>query len=317
MLKRNGFGKRTRRIRKPDIAVLALASLTVILLLAWGGLYWQERSADAAAAQDNDDIELPVIMLDLDATKEPQSQESDPGKGNGTAAEMEGGSGGQEPGKLLEELAQSPGGLLGMEEGWPNLTKPSHGSESAGEGASAPAPGKGTTAGGKGGDTAQSHGDPSPKPTQGTGPGPVVTSKPSPTPTTSVKPSAKPSPSPSPTPTPEGSGNELVQQYELELLSLQAGCIMDVKSVLKEAETQAGKADLSDIEALQRIGAGAAVSLETAGAACEAKFNEVETRASQDGVSAEQIAEWRQTYNEVMEQLRAEAELKLQQLLGI
>jgi|GEM_PF-4727998 len=325
MLKKNGFGKRMRQIRKPDIAVLSLASLTVILLFAWGGLYWQERSADAAAAQGNDDIELPVIMLDLDAIKEPQPQGSDPDKGNEPAAGLETGSGGQEPGKLLEDLAQSPGGLLGIEDGWPNLTNPSQGTDSNGQGASVAAPGKGTTGGGKDGDAAQIHDDPSPKPTQEIGPGAVVTSKPSPTPTPATSnqpsvtpsPSSAPSPSPSATPIPDGSGNDLVQQYELELLTLQAGCIMEVKSVLKEAETQAGKADSSDIEALQRIGAEAAISLEAAGAACETKFNKAAAKAGQDGVSAEQIAEWRQTYNEVMEQLRAEAELKLQQLLRI
>ena len=80
MLKKNSFSKRTKSIRKPDIAVLVLASLTALLLIAWGGLYWQDRSSEAAAAQGNDGIELPVIMLNLDAKEpEPEPQpESEP-----------------------------------------------------------------------------------------------------------------------------------------------------------------------------------------------------------------------------------------------
>lgn len=329
MLKKNNFRKRSRRMRKPDFAVLALGSLTVILLLAWGGLYWQDRSVGAASAQNNDDVELPVIMLDLDATKAPQPQDGEAGQGNGPAVDPAGGTQGQDPGNMLEDLAESPGGLLGMEEGWPNLPNKPAGNAGAGQDGTVPTPGTEPTGKGNDDEAAQASeaptakptplptAAPTPKPTKTPGPGPVETSKPSATPATPEKPSATSTPSPTPvvTPSPDGSAGDPVQEYELELLGLQAGCIMDVKSVLQEVEAQMGKTDPSDIEAIQRIGAEAAASLEAAGAACEIEFNEVAARAGQDGVSAGQIEEWRQTYDEVMGQLRAEAELKLQELM--
>jgi septal ring-binding cell division protein DamX len=329
MLKKNSFRKRSRRIRKPDFAALALGSLTVLLLLAWGGLYWQDRSAGATAAQDNDEAELPVIMLDLDAAQAPQPQEGEASQGNGSAVDPAGGPESQTPGQMLEDLAQSPGGLLGMEDDWPNLANPPKGTNGGEQGAAVPTQGTQPTESGSDEGAAQVPvpgapttkptpslaPEPTPKPTKAPGPGPIETSKPSASPAATEKPSASPSPSPAVTPPPDGSGADPVQEYELELLGLQAGCIMDVKAVLQEVEAEMGKTDPSDIEAIQRIGAEAAASLEAAGAACEIEFNEVAARAAQDGVSADQIGEWRQTYNEVMDQLRAEAELKLQQLL--
>jgi hypothetical protein len=325
MLKRNRFGKRIRRIRKPNIAVMALATLTVILLLAWGALYWQDQSGGTAVAQGNNENDLPVIMLDLDAGQEqPQG-----GEQGAVPEDQEGKGGGGEAGGLLEELKNSPGGLLGLEEGWPNHPSSEQEAEGNDDDVALPTTGPEPTANGSddaaeqhsGGTTAKPTVTPIPapptKPTQKPGLGPIVTDKPSSTPASTEKPAASPVPSPTTAPTPEESDNGLEHQYELELLGLQAGCIMDVKSVLKETETQVGNVEATDLVALQRIGAEAAASLEAASVVCETQFNEVAARAGQDGVSAEKIGEWGKTYNEVMEQLRAEAELKLQQMLGM
>lgn len=333
MLKRNKFGKKIRRFRKPNIAVLSLATLTVLLLLAWGGLYWQERSLGTADAKGNDGADLPVIMLDLDAPSDqpPVDQAADEGNKPG------GEEGGDGEGSLLDDLKNSPGGLLGLEDGWPNLPDSPRGGEDGDKSENEPPTGEKPADSDDDEDAGQViGGDPTEKPTKSpvptptpkptvnptptSGLDPVVTDKPVKTPTPTDKPTESPTQNPTEpveTQAPDDPNAELEQQYELELVSLQASCIMDVKAVLKEAERKVGETEPSDMGALQRIGAEADASLEAAGAVCEGQFNEVAGRAAKDGVEAGKITEWRRTYDDVMEQLRAEAELKLQQLLGM
>jgi hypothetical protein len=49
--------KKRRGFRKPDAVIVTLTSLTIILLLVWGGLYWKESSERALIAQTNGKVD--------------------------------------------------------------------------------------------------------------------------------------------------------------------------------------------------------------------------------------------------------------------
>jgi hypothetical protein len=50
--------KRRRRLQKPDTVIVVLASLAVLLLFVWSGLYWKESSERTVAATLNEGISL-------------------------------------------------------------------------------------------------------------------------------------------------------------------------------------------------------------------------------------------------------------------
>jgi hypothetical protein len=91
---------RHRGFRKPDTAIVALASLVIVLLLVWGGLYWEESSDRAlivhAGGEDQVDQALgeeqPSSAAGTDAPVEQSDHTpvTDPEKESDTKTESQG-----------------------------------------------------------------------------------------------------------------------------------------------------------------------------------------------------------------------------------
>ncbi|NIK79528.1 hypothetical protein FHS15_004689 [Paenibacillus castaneae] len=270
--------KRRRRLQKPDAINVILASITLVLLLTWGGLHWKESSEQKLLVHADGGEQ---VLVSEEGVGSADSEEK------GLAPEGE-----AEP-SATDEIAATPEtqAEAGTEtpvideekSNLPTNTKPA-------------APDKNNNNG-----NAQAT-----KPTSTVKPNTKPGSKPeAELPSTTEKPGTAVTPPP------------VVQtgQYEQEIIELQASCTQDMNEVLVNAEESMAQLDKTDPYALLAFNDKVAKQLADVGSACDNKFQEITVRADKASVSPEVIKEWQQAYGALMEKLKGEFEAKLMKLL--
>ncbi|WP_138754116.1 hypothetical protein [Paenibacillus sinopodophylli] len=274
--------KRRPRFQKPDTINIILGSLAVILILAWGGLYW-DKSTDQSFVV-NAKGAPPVIIAALDGTVIPTEvtqvvTPSSEVKTVETAPTV----------KPSEQAATNP------DRNEEVIETP----EAASEQAVAVKPAVKPAA--------------TPRPVQTTKP--VTTSKPNKG--TDAKPNTGVSPKPD-----EETAIETeppvnaVEKYEEQMRQLQAKCTQDMNAVLAGAEASVAQLDLSDPYAFQELNQKWMDGLSNTEAACNAKLQTLIADAEGDKVEQSVTEEWEQTYSSLMLQLQGDFEAKLLQLMG-
>jgi hypothetical protein len=80
--------KRRRGFRKPDAVIVTLTSLTIILLLVWGGLHWKESSEPALIAHSNGEVDEQPSATSETVTTVEQSSDTQGITGDGKVPQL-------------------------------------------------------------------------------------------------------------------------------------------------------------------------------------------------------------------------------------
>ncbi|CAM4495296.1 outer membrane biosynthesis protein TonB [Paenibacillus endophyticus] len=275
----NSRKKRRPRFSKPDTVNVILGSLAVILVLAWGGLYW-DKTTDRSFVV-NAKGAPPVIIAELDGTIIPS--EAPPTKK--PAAVVKPGKT-EQAGKPNEPVAELPDSSEAPEETPVTESVDTEKPVATPRPVKTPKPAKPTS---------------TEKPDKGTvtKPGTVSTPKPEEEPAVVTEPPVNP-----------------VVKYEQQLAQLQAKCTQDMGGILAGAEESVAQLDMSDPYAFQELNQKWMDGLSNAEADCNAKFQGMIASAEKDGVEQGDIEEWEQAYSSLMLQLQSEFEAKLLLLMG-
>ncbi|WP_168121080.1 hypothetical protein [Paenibacillus sp. HB172176] len=303
--RKQSFSRQKKPGNRFNGVYLSLTAVLVLLIAAWVALDWQDGRGDGSVyASDKEDE--PVIMLDLDANQSNPGavntgssgfdnlggfQLSPPSQDAGDKQEAGAGTGDETDREDLPELPQLP------------TFAPSQKPDTPDDEASPPQETAGPTK------TPQhtSAPDPSREPEQ--------TPAPTKTPTETEAPSESDAPE---APAESANGNEsvdIVAKYEQQLVEAQAGCVQDMKQLLQKADTSFKGVDRTDTEKMSAIAGQLEIEFRSAETACENTFNSIIANAKKEGVPDEQIEEWQQTFKEMREKLREEAELRVQQII--
>ncbi|MFD0958223.1 hypothetical protein [Paenibacillus chungangensis] len=295
MGKRGSHTNRRSQAGNASPIIIVLSTMTVTLLLVWGGLYWQEQSEDKSTLYASEADNEPIVMVDLDKLQQVNAEAENPGLSNSGDSEAESSEG---EGLKEEVVPVADDEKAAAEDSTAGTVKKPTSPEVSGQ------PGS------------EQDDKPATKPTpQSSSP----TEKPIPKPT--EKPTPEPSPDETggtdetpiePTPTPV----DKAALYEAELIAVQAVCVEELKQVLQEAEVSIGEVDKRDPVAVQALIVELTNKLQSAQDGCEAQFNEVIDQAEKDGVSQDTIKEWESTFDEILEQIHIETELKLQAMMN-
>lgn len=306
--------KRRRRFRKPNPLIVILASITIILLFVWGGLYWKESSEEALIVPTN-------------------------GKEQNQKAEIEG-----EKGSINANNEESSGmnSTLKEEPLIDEMGEPTVASEDTIEGGGISPTTKESE---KNEDTfAKLDGKPDVKlevqtpterdtslPTQPrtnsqlpTHPNTSTTTN-SDSSTTTKMDSSTTVDVDSPRTTDEtdsSSGKQVdvmvtpTEKYEQKMIQIEENCRKDMKVVLNSAEASIQKVNTRSIVAVQTWKENTTLEITTAESKCEVTYQELIRTAEKDVVSATVIEKWKQTYNTLKAGLQDESRAKMQRLMG-
>jgi hypothetical protein len=279
--------KRRPRFQKPDTINIILGSLAVILVFAWGGLYWKESSnqslvvsADGAALNQYAELQADGVETNIpestspagavkpaatDQAAKPAEQATEPPAEEGKGA-------------TIPEAATTDKPAATDNESNPVQTsKPT----------TPVKPGQGTGT----------------KPGKGTDAGAGAVAKPTPTPEV---------PEVTVTPPPV----EASAKYEQEIIQVQAKCTQDMNEVLAGADTSIKELDMTDPYAFQELNQKWIDGLTNAENACTAKFEGIIERAEKDEVDSDITEGWEQKFSALMLQLQGDFEAKLLTLMG-
>ncbi|MCU6707978.1 hypothetical protein M6D81_04560 [Paenibacillus sp. J5C_2022] len=288
MGKKSSHTKRRSQAGNASPIIIVLSTMTVTLLIVWGGLYWQEKSEDKPTIYASEADNEPVVMVDLDKLQQVNAESANTGSGNESIS-SEGEGSGEETAPVADDEKTAAGDSLAG-----TVQKPT----------TPEVPVK---------PDSKQENKPVTKPIPGS---------PSPTPMPTPRPTPEPTPDPTPEesegtlePSPEPTPADAAALYEAELIAVQAVCVEDLKQVLQKAEVSIGEVDKTDPIAVQALIVELTNKLQTAQDGCEAQFNEVIDRAEKDGVSQDTIKEWKSTFNEILKQIHSETELKLQAMM--
>lgn len=274
--------KRRHRLQKPDAVNIILASLAVVLVAAWGGLHWKDSSKSETVHASSGEI----VYLDLDAPKP-----ADPGEKDGAAG--------------TDKLPPKGDGAAAPD---PNASQTNEEPTVSGDGDSD------TTAQPKPAQTADGATDKDKNTSNTGGSKPTSPAKPDPAPSKKPDveaPSEGQGPSTPVTPPPMSE----TQQYEQEIIGIQAACTQEMNEVLVSAQDSMKELDANDPYAILAWHDQWAKALGDSGASCDVKFQGVVQNAEKAFVSTKVIEGWKQSYNTLMNELKSEFEAKLNQYL--
>ncbi|MEC0090673.1 hypothetical protein [Paenibacillus macquariensis] len=319
--------KRRRRIRKQNPLIVILASITIILLFVWGGLYWKESSEKAQSDdQTNGKERSQTSKLEADkrSTNEPL----------GMNLGME-----EEPlmiGEMGDSIGISDDRISDdhTEVGGESISQSSNEAEKNEEiGAqsnsqppvtsgtsvlSQPKPQSGTQATVQA--PIQSEAQPQQQSNaQSNSQTNVYTSPPTTKPDSS---STVELDSPSTGEKDLASSKQTdavvtpLQKYEQEMIKIEANCRKDMNMVLNGAENSIQKLDVRNFDSVQSWKENTTKEITTAESTCEVTYQDLIRNAEKDAVSTSVINEWKQTYNTLKVGLQDESRAKMQRLMG-
>ncbi|OBZ13613.1 hypothetical protein [Bacillus sp. FJAT-26390] len=284
MSQRHARRKRRPRFQKPDTINIILGSLTIILIVAWGGLYWKDSSqqalivsADGAAQNEQAElIDLDEVVTDPKST--PPADEAKPAVTDkaGQATDKPA-VGGEEAAPPEKETTEPDKGSEPVQ-----TTKPVH--------------------------TAKPN---QVKPGAGGGAKPGTTKPGTTKPGTSTPGTTNPE-----TPAVTEPPVNMSEKYEQEIIQLQAKCTQDMNEVLVGAEASIEQLDMSDPYAFQQLNQKWMDGLANVENTCNTKFQEKIDNAEKADVDSAITEEWQQKFSALMLQLQGEFEAKLLQLMG-
>ncbi|WP_438349501.1 hypothetical protein ACP8HI_02105 [Paenibacillus sp. FA6] len=300
--------KRRRRIYKKDAPVVILASLTLILLCVWGGLYWSETSEKAIIADANVKEQSQQILqneealfiadseglIDIQANEQPSAiDEIKPMDSTVTANDE------REKNTELSPFTDvpNPPDQTVTKSDKQTLTKP---------------------------DTSSPMRSNTQSPTKLEEQSPTKPDEQSPTKLDEQSPtkSDEQSPTNSNAQTPMTSMKQVepavnqAQKYEQEIIKIHAKCTKDMNVVLSGAEMSSQQLDMRNPVNIQEWREKLTKEIATAESKCGDSFQEQMNNANDDSVSEKVIEEWRNSYNALKANLKKESEAKLQQLMG-
>ncbi|WP_424767433.1 hypothetical protein [Paenibacillus sp. sgz302251] len=278
------FGKRRRQSRKPNTAIMILASITIILLFVWGGLYWKGKSEQALLTQADEETESWIVLQDLDEiqTSEDKKTKIAVDEQTGRAAGETAAPVGHNDSKLSKD-----GGLTQVIQAEVTDIKSVNKPETQKPDKSVP---QKTTK-----PATQSEAKPDTKSNGKTIPG-------------ETRPESTDNPIQDPTMT-------AAQLHEEQFILVQAKCAQDMKDVLIGAEASIAALDKTNLAAIQELNTKLANGVGEVASACDIQFKQLAQNAKQDDVSPDMITEWEQTFNNMLTELQNETEMRLQQLM--
>ncbi|TFE28168.1 hypothetical protein [Cohnella luojiensis] len=271
---------RHRGFRKPDTAIVALASLVVVLLLVWGGLYWEESSERALIVHAGGEDQVDRTLREEGGLQTTDSEDLSSG---------------------VEEQPSSAVGTDAPVEQSDNKPVTEPGKEND------------TKTGSQG--TAEPQGTPEPESEGNAGHESPNDSVPE-SPTLSKPDSPSPSESESPSATPTDPPISKTQKYEQEITQVQAMCTKDMNEALSGAESGIRQLDRSDPYAVKEWNDKWTKEMEAAESKCDGDFQAVTNKADNDSVSPNVIEGWKETFSAMKVKLQGESKAKLQQLMG-
>lgn len=281
--------KRQRALRKPDAVIISLTSLTIILLLVWGGLYWKESSGRALIVQANEEYQVDQSLQEDDGLQTPDSALN---SGMNEQSSVTGET--VVPVEQSDDKASVDGEVPQLQE----LPKPTQETVAKPETQS---PAKLET---------QSPATATQNPAKPETQSPAEPETQSTAKTDSPSKAETDSPGTNPSDPPISQA----QQYEEEIIQVQAMCRKDMKEILSGAESSIQQAK-TDPYAFQAWEEKWTKEIATAETKCDDKFQEVSQNAENDSVSLEVIAEWQQTFSALKVKLQEESQAKLQLLM--
>ena len=108
----------------------------------------------------------------------------------------------------------------------------------------------------------------------------------------------------------------LAQKYEQEIITIHAKCTKDMNVVLSGADMSFRQLDMGNPFNVQEWREKLTKEIATAESNCGDAFQEQMNNANDDSVSEKVIEEWRNSYNSLKANLKKESEAKLHQLMG-
>ncbi|QJD87445.1 hypothetical protein [Cohnella herbarum] len=317
--------KRRREFRKPDAVIVILGSLTIVLLLVWGGLYWKETSERTQIVHAggkkqfeqamHDDIGLQTADSETfysegydqpaigGETLEPAARADDESAINDEAQKLP-----QASGAAQETVAQ-PGKrhpVKSNSHGAAETDKPSaiESGSPSGTGTDLPSAAESEMPSKTGTQLSNEMETESSTEMETEWPSAAETGKPNAAETGS--PIANPIDPPI----------SQKQKYEQEITQVQAMCTKEMKEALGGAESSFQQLDKKDPFAFQAWNENLTKELAAAETKCDGKFQEITVNAEKDSISPTAIEEWRQTFNALKVTLQGESKAKLQQWTG-
>jgi hypothetical protein len=342
--------KKRRRFlfHKPDLAVSILASITVLLLIAWAGLHWKDskdRELVASADQSQqtvidglpqvEDEDLLPIRIETNSSTDVEEESAQ----DLTVVESEDGQGEAitDPSSnqtLQETGAANVGGGTSSGQGSIHVDKTDHSSTSATK-PNQPGIKLEVRPDSKPDANSASNSDAKPIIVKGesnttnatTGSGGATFNDQSPikvNPTGSTSPTTSNSGSATNSGTTNSStsnssettGVTQVEKYEQQFITIQGKCNKDMKAVLSDAESSMGQLDRQDPSKLIMWRDNLNGELGAAQSKCDSAYQDLLQTAENDKVSMNVIESWNQTYSELKGKLHEESEAKLKQLMG-
>ncbi|MGF7046839.1 hypothetical protein J2T13_001341 [Paenibacillus sp. DS2015] len=317
-MKKQRIGRRRRRFYKKDAPVVTLASISVILLFVWGGLYWNESSEKALSADANVQQQDQQALYDEEGFPTADSADSEEltgldtlGNNPSTALDESGTtdstdsmvtSNGEREGNH-SELLPSTDDIDSME------TSVGKSNTQSADKSVVQSPTKSVTqSSGKSDEQSSTKLDTASPTKSEEAQGPTTSDTPSPTRSDVQSPSTS-------TNQVEVVVNQ-AEKYEQEILQVQAKCTKDMNVVLSAAEKSFKQLDMRDPVTVQEWKEKLTKESLTAESACESAFQVQIRGAENDSVSANVIEEWTDSYQTLRMRLKEESEAKLQQLLG-
>ncbi|RKP53852.1 hypothetical protein D7Z26_10665 [Cohnella endophytica] len=271
-----------RKLRKLDPVLTGLASLIVVLLIAWGGLYWKESANRSFIAYATGEKRMPDRLSER-ATSQVSASESIPESAAESGGRYETQSGIPAYGEEVDPPGES--GKSGEPSSEENYQTPSadEGSVSRPNADNEPGQQPETPFNGNIADSNQK-----PESADDELPDSVVVG----TPLSSER------------------------KYEQEMAKAQATCADRMKEAEKGAEEGMKQTDRNNPYAVKAWSDQWTKELSAAESACDASFEQLSDQAIGESVSEQKIEEWKQAYEERKKELQTEAQATVQRLLG-
>lgn len=283
--------KRRRRLQKKDVPIVTLATITIILLFVWGGLYWNESSAKAFIANANMKEQSQPALQKEEVAPTTNSQ--------GLNAQVN-----KQPSAIGETIdstgkSNDEPGVNGKVE-VPPATKASESTEGTATKSDGQSPTKSEIQSSTKLDTQS----------------PTKPDTQSSTKSDTQSPSKRESPSTNQV-APAVTQVTKVQKYEQQIIKVQDKCTKDMNVVLNGAEKSIQQLDKNNPVNVQVWREKLTTELVAAESTCEVAFQEQIHKAENDSVSAKVIEKWTTTYNALKVRLKEESQARLQRLMGM
>jgi len=298
--------KRRRRFHKKDAPVVTLASLTIILIFVWGGLYWNESSEKALSANANVTEKEQQALQGNDVLSSADSTDSAGLTGLNTEANDQPSA--KDESETMDSTVTSSGERGGNSD-TSSFTDASNATESTvtkSGGVQNPAKSDVQNSAKAGRYSPPKFDAHSPtksdveNPSKSDGQYPAKSDEPSPTTSTNQA---------------EPAVNQ-AEKYEQHILEAHAKCTKDMNGVSHEAEKSFQQIDMRNPISIQAWREKVTKEIVTAESTCDAAFQEQIQGAEKASVSGKVIEEWTSTYTTLKVGLKKESEAKLQQLMG-